>query len=170
VSDARPVHEFTAASPVRRVTRVAVTSRPVAALSARVLPGIDRLVFRLTGGRVTFSAWVTGLPVVRVTTTGARSGEPRPVRMLGVPDGDGLIVIAANFGSAANPAWVHNLRARPDVTVALEGSSHAYRARELTGSERERGFDRALSLNPGWRRFQSSAGSRVIPVFRLQPV
>jgi hypothetical protein len=52
----------------------------------------------------------------------------------------------------------------PDCGEANDGT---YYARELSGAERERGFQRALSLNPGWRRFQKRAGERVIPVVRL---
>jgi deazaflavin-dependent oxidoreductase (nitroreductase family) len=147
--------------------RLLVTSRPVAGLSARLLPGLDRVIYRITRGRLTFSAWVTGLPVLRLTTKGARTGEPRTVRVLGIPDGDGFIIVAANFGQRANPAWYHNLRAHPLVSVVADDAEGKYYARELSGAERERGFERALALNPGWRRFQKSSGERVIPVIRL---
>lgn len=157
--------EFASAGPLYRAVRVLVTTRPVAWLSARYLPTLDRLAFRWTGGRITPSALVTGLPVVQMTTTGARSGQPRTVRLLGIPDGRGYLVVAANFGQRSNPAWYANVRADPRVTIADTG----YEVRELHGDERDAGFDRALMLNPGWRRFQRGAGGRAIPVLRLTP-
>lgn len=48
-----------------------------------------------------------------LSTKGARTGEPRIVRVLGTPDGDGFIIVAANFGQRANPACYYNLRAHP---------------------------------------------------------
>lgn len=161
---------YAEAGPVRRAVRLAVTSRPVARLSVRLLPGLDRAVFRLTGGRVTPSAWVSGLPVVLLRTTGARTGQVREARVLGVPDGHGLVVIAANFGQPTNPAWYHNVRANPEVTVVDGGVSRGFRAEELTGAERDRQFERAVRMNPGWLRFRDRAGVRDIPVVRLSPV
>jgi hypothetical protein len=76
-----------------------------------MLPPLDRLVYRMTGGQFTFSAWVSGLPVVLLITRGARSGRERRTRVLGIPDGDRLVLVAANFGQATNPAWYHNMRA-----------------------------------------------------------
>ena len=110
----------------------------------------------VTRGRITFSAWVTGLPVLLLTTKGARTGEPRAARVLGIPDGDGFIIVAANFGQRVNPAWYYNLRAHPRVSVVARDAEGTYYARELSGAERERGFQRALSRNPRWQRFRSA--------------
>jgi deazaflavin-dependent oxidoreductase (nitroreductase family) len=142
--------------------RVAVTRGPVARLSARFLPSLDRASVRLTGGRVVLSAWVTGLPIIELGTTGARSGQPRTHRVMGIPEPDGHLVVGANFGGPSDPAWCHNLRAHPRATVGHT----AYGVAELAGVEREAAFARALELNPGWRRFQDRAG-RPLPVFRL---
>jgi deazaflavin-dependent oxidoreductase (nitroreductase family) len=121
-------------------------------------------------GRVTLSVWVTGLPVVELVTTGARSGEPRHARVLGIPAADGFLVVAANFGQASNPAWYHNLLAHPQASVIADRATGEYHARELSGDERERGFQLAVSLNPGWRRFKERAGPRTIPVVRLTKI
>jgi deazaflavin-dependent oxidoreductase (nitroreductase family) len=167
MSQSTSAYDYATSGVFRRSMRLLVTSRPVAQLSARLLPGLDRVIYRVTRGRLTFSAWVTGLPVLLLTTKGARTGEPRTARVLGIPDGEGFIIVAANFGQRANPAWYHNLRAHPRVSVVAADAKGTYYARELSGAERERGFQQALSLNPGWRRFQKRAGERVIPVVRL---
>ena len=77
------------------------------------LPRIDRGMFRLSRGRTTFSAWISGLPIIMLTTTGARSGQPRTLPVLALPEGDRLVLIASNFGLPSNPGWYHNLRAQP---------------------------------------------------------
>jgi deazaflavin-dependent oxidoreductase (nitroreductase family) len=87
--------------------------------------------------------------------------------VLGIPDGDGYIVVASNFGQDANPGWYYNLRAHPEVSVADGNAEGAYHARVLSGAERESAYQRALSANPGWKRFQKQAGERAIPVVRL---
>ena len=154
---------------LRRVVRQATTSRPLAWLSARVLHRFDRLVQRASGGRATFSGWVSGLPVVLLTTTGARTGLPRTTPVLGIPDGDGFVVIASNFGKQQHPAWYHNLVADPAVTLTVDGVTTAFEARRLTGRERAEHFGTALELNPGWLRYRNWAGDREIPVIALRP-
>jgi hypothetical protein len=57
-------------------------------LYLRVLHHIDRLSYRLTRGRHTLSGWLTGLPVIILTTTGAKTGRQRTSPVVGVPDGD----------------------------------------------------------------------------------
>jgi deazaflavin-dependent oxidoreductase (nitroreductase family) len=162
-------NRYVDADPVRRLIRRATTSRPLAWLSARVLHRIDGVVVRATKGRGTFSGWVSGLPVVLLTTTGARSGLARTTPVLGIPDDDALIVLAANFGKTTHPSWFHNVRATPAVSVAVDGVTREYDAVVLAGAERDRWFERAVELNPGWLRYRRWAGERAIPVVRLQP-
>ncbi len=70
---------------LQRALRRFAASRPGSWLFARILHRIDRPVYRLTRGRHTFASLVSGLPVVMLTTTGARSGRPRSVPVLGLP-------------------------------------------------------------------------------------
>ena len=164
------MYRYTEAGPLRRAVRQFVTTRPVAWLSARILPRIDRVAYRATRGRTTVSMWLSGLPVVMLTTTGARTRRPRTTPVLGIPDGDRLIVIAANFGQERNPAWYYNIRAHPEVSIAVDGVVRACVAHELRGSERDDRFDEAVGMNPGWLRYRAWAGDRQIPVIRLDPV
>lgn len=161
--------EFATASWPRRTLRQVVTWRPVAVLSRRYLPSLDAFVARRTDGRRTVSNWLTGLPIVELETMGARSGQPRRTSVMAVPEDDGCVVVAANFGSSRQPAWYWNLRSNPSVTVRAGDAVTAMTARELEGQARERAFDRALRLNPGWARFADRAGGRTLPVFRLSP-
>jgi deazaflavin-dependent oxidoreductase (nitroreductase family) len=139
-------------------------------LFARLLHRIDRPVYRLTGGRHTFASLVSGIPVVMLTTTGARSGRPRTVPVLGLPTDEGLAVIASNFGQRRQPAWYYNLRANPEGSVAVDGQSRRFRAVQAEGDRRRRIWDEGLRVYPGWSQYERRAQNRRIAVFVLDPV
>ena len=105
------------ANPARGAVRRVIAARPAAWLLARTIHHIDRAVLRLSGGRTTAAALFSGLPVLAVTTTGAKSGQPRTVPLVAVPDGDRLILIASNWGQSRHPGWYYNMKANPAVRV-----------------------------------------------------
>lgn len=152
---------------LRRAVRQTAATRSTARLFGRIQQPTDTLVFRLSGGRTTASSWLAGVPLVMLTTTGARTGLPRTLPVLGLRDDDAVVVIASNFGRPRHPAWYHNLRADPQARVAVEGVTRAVEARELVGAERERQFRRAVAIYPGFERYRRWAG-RSIPVLRLE--
>ena len=84
-------------------------------------PTLDRTLYKLSQGRITVSSSIAGLPLVMLTTTGAKSGQPRTVPLIGIPDGGDIVLIASNWGGASHPAWAFYLRLHPDVTVAFYG-------------------------------------------------
>ena len=73
-----------------------------------------------------------------LTTTGAKSGRPRTVPLLYFADGADLVVIGSKGGHPRHPAWYHNVRAHPQVTVYARGTRGEYQAREAHGAERAR--------------------------------
>ncbi len=89
--------------------------------------------------------------------------------MLGLPDGETVILIASNFGRPRNPSWYHNLRANPRATVEIDGEVREVVARELSGEERTRGYQRGVEIAPHFTRYERWAGDREIPVLRLEP-
>ena len=103
----------------------------------RIQDPSDRLVYRITRGRATLSSWFSGLPVAMLTTTGARSGRPRTVPVLTIPDGNALVVIASNFGRPRHPAWCRNLQAHPRATITVAQATSDVEAHELYGPTRE---------------------------------
>jgi deazaflavin-dependent oxidoreductase (nitroreductase family) len=143
-------------------------SGPGSWLFARVLHRIDRPVYRLSGGRYTLASLVSGLPVVMLTTTGARSGQLRTLPVLGLPTADGLAVIASNFGQERHPAWYHNLRANPQGYVTVDGRRSAFRASEARGDVRDRIWREGLEVYPGWSQYERRAAHREIAVFVLE--
>ncbi|HEX2315153.1 MAG TPA: nitroreductase/quinone reductase family protein [Thermomonospora sp.] len=124
--------------------------------------------FRANGGRV--GGPFEGGRLLLLTTTGARTGRPHTVPVGYLPDEGGRrLVIASAGGAPAHPAWFHNLRAHPRVTVEDGLFTYEADAEILEGEERDRLFARAAEADPGWAEYQDRAG-RVIPVVALTPV
>jgi deazaflavin-dependent oxidoreductase (nitroreductase family) len=141
----------------------------MARIYAVIQEPLDRLVYRVTRGRATASSWLAAADVAMLTTTGARTGQARTLPVLCLPDGDGMILIASNFGRPRNPGWYHNPRANPLATIVLDGVSREVAARELSGDERERGYRRGEEVFPAFSHYRHWAPDRRIPVLRLEP-
>ena len=152
---------------VQRLIRRFASSGPGSFFFARVLHRIDRPIFKLTRGRHTLASLVSGLPVVMLTTIGAKSGLERTVPVLGLPTGDGIAVIASNFGQKKHPAWYHNLKANPRGRVTVDGQTRDFTARIAEGEERQRIWDEGLRVYPGWSQYERRASHRRIAVFVL---
>jgi deazaflavin-dependent oxidoreductase (nitroreductase family) len=123
--------------------------------------------FRANDGKV--SGQFSGADLLLLTTTGAKSGQPR-VSPLAYFRIDGKLIIIGSFaGAPVNPAWVHNLRANPGAHVEVGTDSFDVTARELPAAQRDELFDKVAAAAPGFAEYQSKT-SRVIPLFELQPV
>ena len=142
--------------------------QPVSAFLARVLHHADNVALRLSRGRWTFAGLV-GLPIIQLTTTGAKSGQPRTVPLVGLVDGDKIALIGSNFGGAKHPGWIHNIKANPECQVRYNGTTQSYKARFTTGQERETYWQMALSYYAGYEKYKSRAGGREIAVILLEP-
>ncbi len=132
----------------------------------RLAPRLDPPLLRLTGGRVSS---VYPVPVMLLTTTGAKSGQPRTLPLLYVTDGDRLLLIASNYGKTSHPAWYRNVVANPKVEVLAGKHSGTYTAAEITDpADRERAWDLALDQYAGYADYEGRAGNRTIPLVRLE--
>lgn len=134
--------------------------------AARLLVPADRLVGRLTRGRVVALGLV---PSLVLTTTGRRSGKPRSNPLLSVPDGDAYVVIGSNWGQAHHPGWALNLLADPTARIDVRGRRIPVRAEVAAGAERERLWQLLVTEWPAYRTYVRRAGGREIPIFRLVP-
>jgi deazaflavin-dependent oxidoreductase (nitroreductase family) len=106
-------------------------------------------------------------PILLLTTTGARSGRPTTVPLAFVADDRGKVfVVASRAGSPRHPAWFHNLRANPSVTVELGDKSFPARAVVTAGEDRDRLY-RLVSDGAG--QYEKNTG-RVFPVIVLEGV
>jgi deazaflavin-dependent oxidoreductase (nitroreductase family) len=121
--------------------------------------------FRANEGKV--GGPFAGNELLLLTTTGAKSGEPR-VAPLSVRRIDGKLVIIAGYGGAdIDPAWVHNLRANPRAHVEIGTDSFDVVARELGAAEREEIIPKINATTSAFAEYQAKV-SRVIPIFELQ--
>lgn len=157
------------AGPVRRLVLGTGRLRPVARFSARFMHHLDKPVYRLSGGRITLVGAVSGLPVLLLTTIGARTGQARTWPLLGFPDAERTIVLASNYGQPHHPAWYHNLRAEPRAVLEVNGVRLPVVAEEAEGTERERLWLAALNVYPAWSEYERRARPRRIPILVLTP-
>lgn len=134
--------------------------------AARLLVPADRVVGRLTRGRVVALGLI---PSLVITTTGRRSGKPRSNPLVFVPDGDAFVVIGSNWGQTQHPGWAMNLLADPTAEVDVKGRRVAVRAEWASGAERERLWQLLVTEWPAYRTYVQRAGGREIHIFRLAP-
>ncbi len=131
-----------------------------------VTPPLDGLVLRLSRGRISMAGVA---PILLLTTTGARSGQPRSTPLLYQKDGERFVLIASKGGNPRHPAWYHNLRARPEARLLVGGREVLCKVCEAEGEERERLWKLATAYNPGYDTYQARATKRRIPVLILTP-
>jgi len=142
---------------------------PVSAFLAVVLHHVDTFLLRLTRGRYTVTR-IVGLPIIQLTTTGAKTGQLRTMPLVSLPDGMKIALIASNFGQKQSPGWYYNLKANPQCEVRfINGRSLRYIARESMGDEREKYFRMAISYYAGYEKYEERAAPRKIPVMVLEP-
>lgn len=124
--------------------------------------------FRATGGQV--GGRFAGRPMLLLTTTGARSGQPRVTPLNYSTDGDRIVVIASKGGSPTHPDWYRNLVAHPEVTIEL--GRETFRARATTAGEPERSrlLAQQAAMMPFFADYERSVTARQIPVVILERI
>jgi deazaflavin-dependent oxidoreductase (nitroreductase family) len=138
-----------------------------ARIGPKIVPPLDRVLSRLSGGRVLLPSIV--LPSIVLTTTGRRSGLPRQTPLICMPEPDGgFIVVGSNFGREHHPAWTANLIAEPKAEVTYRGRRIPVTARLLEGDERAEMWPRILEVWSVFDTYVARAG-RELRVFRLTP-
>jgi deazaflavin-dependent oxidoreductase (nitroreductase family) len=138
-------------------------------LALKAMNAIHRLVLGATRGRLGWEA--AGMPVVELTTTGRRSGQPRSVMLTSpVQEGQVIVVVASRGGDDAHPSWFLNLRDNPAVEVALKGGpKRPMRARIADPQERARLWPLVVADHKNYAGYQTRT-SREIPLVLLEPV
>lgn len=148
----------------RLVNRFSAT-RPGSWMVKHVAARADPKIFRATGGRFTITGKPT-LPMLALTTTGRKSGQPRTVQLAYHRDGDDLLVVASAMGQEHHPAWRHNLEANPQAEVLLRGESFPVTARLLTDAEKAEVWPAVKRTIPQMDIYEART-DRQIGVFRL---
>lgn len=154
---------------VRHLVAPLTRTRVFRWLGPRVLPPVERLCSRLSGGRVQLSALL--VPSLVLRTTGAKTGAPRETELMYTPDGRGRAIVAGtSFARERHPSWTYNLLAHPDASITVRGRTLAVRATLIVGEdEREAAWTRIERQWPGYRGYERDSG-RTVRLFLLQPV
>jgi deazaflavin-dependent oxidoreductase (nitroreductase family) len=120
------------------------------------------------GGTVA-SGPMAGRKLLVLTTTGAKTGQPREAVLTYSRDGDAYVVAGSKQGMPTNPAWFANLVANPTVTIETEGKKVEATAAAAEGADRDALWDRHVEEYPGFADYIGKTGGRVIPMIRLTP-
>jgi len=126
-------------------------------------------LYERSGGTEGTSLRDTGLPVVIVTNIGNKTGAVRKTPLMRVEDGANYVLVGSKGGSPEDPAWVHNLRAKPMVEIRDRTVVQAMKTREVTDpAERARLWKLAVAAYPPYEEYQTKT-ARQIPVFVAEP-
>jgi deazaflavin-dependent oxidoreductase (nitroreductase family) len=138
-------------------------------LTLKTMNALHKVVQRVTFGKV---GWTAGsMPVVELTTTGRKSGQPRTVLLTSpVQQGDTYVVVASRGGDDVHPAWFLNLRDDPAVQVATgSGPKRPMRARIADADERAQLWPQVAAEYKGYASYQTKT-TREIPLVFLEPI
>jgi deazaflavin-dependent oxidoreductase (nitroreductase family) len=123
--------------------------------------------YETSGG--TRGTTMRGMPVIILTTRGARSGKIRKTPLMRVEHDGRYAVVASLGGAPKHPVWYYNVRADPRVELRDGPVRQDMAAREVTGEEKARWWERAVAAYPDYAAYQRKT-DREIPVFVLEPV
>jgi F420H(2)-dependent quinone reductase len=110
-----------------------------------------------------------GMPIIVMTSVGARSGKLRKTPLMRVEQDGEYAVVASLGGAPKHPVWYHNLKQNPHVELQDGPVKRDYLAREVTGDEKATWWERAVAAYPDYADYQKKT-TREIPVFVLTPM
>ena len=128
---------------------------------------LNTWLYRTSGGKIGGS-FAGGAPVVLLTTTGRKSGQPRTAPLLYLEDDEDLIVVASQGGMSKDPLWFKNLEANPEAEVEIGQEKRKVRARRATEEEKATLWPQVTKLYAGFDLYQART-ERNIPVVILSP-
>jgi deazaflavin-dependent oxidoreductase (nitroreductase family) len=153
---------------VRSIAAPLSRTRLFRAVAPAALPHLERLLRRMSRGRVQVSGLL--VPTLVLHSTGAKSGRPRETVLMYTPDGRGRAIVAGtSFARDKHPAWTYNLMVHPEADIDVRGRRLHVRAALLGPKAREDAWQRIEKQWPGYRGYERDSG-RVVRLFLLQPV
>jgi F420H(2)-dependent quinone reductase len=123
-------------------------------------------LYRLSGGRV--GGRINKAPVLLLTTTGRKSGQPRTVPVVYLRDGERIAVIGSNAGHSRTPAWSLNLQANPEAEIEIGRKRQRVRARVAESDERAQLWRLHNEQYSGFDEYEART-NRDIALFVLEP-
>ncbi|GEM_PF-178276 len=161
-------YEVKKANQLQKLMQAFGSSRVGAWFFSKSLHWPDRILFKLTNGRWTLPTLLAGLPVIMLTTTGAKTGKERTMPLLGVPIEGNIAIIGSNYGQKKTPGWVYNLEKNPSAVVSYQDQSATVTARLSEEEETDKIFELGGAFYPGYPKYRVRADHRVIRVFVLE--
>jgi deazaflavin-dependent oxidoreductase (nitroreductase family) len=136
-------------------------------LFLKALTGVHEAVFRASKGKLLNHG--QGMPVLMLTTTGRKSGQPRTTMLTSpLQDGDKIMLVASKGGDDRNPVWLLNLREDPKVQVTMDGRTRTMTARVAGPDEKADLWPRIVADHTNYAGYQRKT-ERDIPVVVLEP-
>ena len=117
----------------------------------------------------TDAADMKGMPIILLTTVGAKTGKLRKTPLMRVEHDGEYAVVASLGGAPTHPVWYYNLTANPHVELQDGPVKKDYRAREVHGEEYAAWFERAVAAWPDYTEYQKKT-TRTMPIFVLTPL
>jgi deazaflavin-dependent oxidoreductase (nitroreductase family) len=109
------------------------------------------------------------MPIIVVTTRGAKSGKVRKFGLMRVEQNGAYALVASKGGMPDNPAWYHNMVEHPDEVYLQDGPEpFRVQVRELAGDEKKEWWELAVKAYPPYAEYQQNT-TRQIPVFLATP-
>ena len=124
-------------------------------------------VYEASGG--TEATELRGMPVIVLTSVGAKSGLLRKTALMRVEHEGQYAVVASLGGAPKHPVWYYNLLKNPHVELQDGNVKRDYTAREVSGEERAAWWERAVEAWPPYAEYQTKT-TRKIPLFVLDPI
>ncbi|MGW3668996.1 nitroreductase family deazaflavin-dependent oxidoreductase [Streptomyces sp. NPDC005141] len=121
-----------------------------------------------SGGTKGTTLMDTGMPVIILTTRGAKSGKIRKTPLMRVEHDGRYAVVASLGGAPKHPVWYYNVTSDPRVELQDGPARKEFTAREITGEEKTQWWERAVAAYPPYAEYQTKT-DREIPVFVLEP-
>ncbi|MFJ1967891.1 nitroreductase family deazaflavin-dependent oxidoreductase [Streptomyces sp. NPDC087903] len=125
-------------------------------------------LYESSGGTKGTTLMDTGLPVILLTTLGAKSGKIRKTPLMRVEHDGRYAAVASLGGAPKHPVWYFNVLSDPRVELQDGPVKRDMRAREVTGAEKDEWWERAVAAFPNYAEYQTKT-DREIPVFVLEP-
>ncbi|MFC9910657.1 nitroreductase family deazaflavin-dependent oxidoreductase [Streptomyces sp. NPDC127197] len=126
-------------------------------------------LYESSGGTKGTTLQGTSMPVIVLTTRGAKSGKIRKTPLMRVEHEGRYAAVASLGGAPQHPVWYHNVKADPHVELQDGPVKRDMTAREVTGAEKAEWWERAVAAYPPYAEYQTKT-DREIPVFVLEPV
>ncbi|HEY2061525.1 MAG TPA: nitroreductase/quinone reductase family protein [Amycolatopsis sp.] len=135
--------------------------------TVKAMNAIHRGILKISGGK---AGWhVSDMPVLKLTTIGRKSGQPRTVMLTSpIQEGTTIVVVASRGGDDIHPAWFLNLRDNPQVEVSYRGEpTRGMHARVATAAERARLWPLVVADHKNYAEYQTKT-TREIPLVLLE--